>query len=192
MKNHTTKEVNELLDEYYQYLRTITWGEFTESTIEQFKKDKGLLPTLEVGKWYKSEMGSLFSPYDNLKSGYGFSWIDNSWQSNIYINEGWTEATHEEVEQALTAETIKKGFKEGVRVKYFFNGSGLNKTANLDSYDMRKITHHIDPNTGLYSLWLGDKCVMRDGKWATIIEDKKEMTIDEIQKELGYDIKIVK
>jgi hypothetical protein len=39
---------------------------------------------------------------------------------------------------------------------------------------------------------MGSCCIMEYGKWATIIEDKKEMTVCDIEEALGYSVKIVK
>jgi hypothetical protein len=46
---YTREEVNKLLDGFVDMLGNRNHFSY----LEQFKKDKGLLPQLEVGKWYK-------------------------------------------------------------------------------------------------------------------------------------------
>jgi len=79
---------------------------------------------LEVGKWYKTPYcgGALFcvTDLDNIKnghiSGYGTE-VSYGWQGlkkdYWYLDKGYTEATQEEVKEALISELIRLGVKKG-------------------------------------------------------------------------------
>jgi phage FluMu gp28-like protein len=65
-------------------------------------------------------------------------------------------ATNKEVEDALKAESIKKGYKIGVKVKCLFDG----QTRELCDYDLKTPTINIDCAN---SFNLGTSVIMRDG-----------------------------
>lgn len=199
MKKYTTEEVNGLLDELLNIKPNDVevYTIISKTKLERFKKDKGLLPTLEVGKWYKARNGTIFflkefSNTDKSFTVYGFDyegeWMD-SLMGFIGIDIDSVEATNQEVETALIAEAKKRGFKEGVKVKCAYKGSVVTL-----KYDTPSFYIYSNGDTHLHqSATFGKSCFyFCNGKWATIIEDKKEMTFDQIQKELGYEIKIVK
>ena len=129
----------------------------------------------------KTENGSYF--------GFGFN-SDGEWAEDD--NKIWGDisfdihrsATDEEVEQALKKEAKKRGFKKGAYMVH-----------NKEEYPDQQEPILIENNK--FELIVGGFCVFgweifSNGKWATIIEDKKEMTVSDIEKELGYSVKIVK
>ena len=151
-----------------------------------FKKDD-----LVVGKWYKSDWGYKFCfngeyDIDSDPRGYGFSQGGDFLTDNKTSKRGgWgkhnlTEATDEEVEEALIKEAKKRGFKEGVTVD----------KANLsDDYNPnnRLKNNNIDTNE-LFShgfLWVSSILIYDNGKWATIVET---ITKEQAEKELGKTI----
>jgi len=182
MKTHTTKEVNELLDGLVDFC-TDNYGTIRETTqryVDEYKKDNGLLPTLEVGKWYKTDKDKdhifhVTKLDDNNYYYYGINvmkeWVNDEWYVlDSGTGEVFTEATHEEVEQALTAEAKKRGFKKGVR--YIGMLTPTEESCGISKFSLHKNTTNE---------YLTDGCggsVYANGKWATIIEDKKEMNTD--------------
>lgn len=137
---------------------------------------------LEVGKWYKSESGSIcFNLGDSY---YGFDCVGD-WRDITYFKIGediyeWELATEEEVREALINEAKKRGYKEGVRCKF-----GIIK-------EIRTIKTNIFDWNGKY---LFVRCIngnadiiFKNGKWAEIIEEPKETepTKEEINRVLTF------
>lgn len=90
-------------------------------------------------------------------------------------------ATHEEIESALKKEAIKRGFVEGAMV-------GCAVHHNIDYFKPFE-WFRFDDNGTLSNGY--NSYIFYKGKWATIIDQPKEMTVEQIQKELGHKIKIV-
>lgn len=140
---------------------------------------------LEVGSWYKFISGTLgFYTGENLKS-YGIhfdgkEWMDNcTWFSSSNINKIHKKATQQEIATALIKEAEKRGYKKGITYKF-----GL-------AQDIRTITSDVFYYSKIDgSLWLGYDIIFINGTWAEIIP-AKQMTKEEIEKELGYKIEIV-
>ena len=92
----------------------------------------------------------------------------------------YTKATAQEVETALINEAKKRGFKNGVIVERpdsFINDGTVTILGNFSLL-------------GNIGLQLGGFAIMENGTWATIIKPK-QMTQEQIEKELGYKIEIV-
>lgn len=132
---------------------------------------------LEVGKWYKHPdetykalyfITGISQGYRNPHTSYGFS-MSGKWtnEDNRNIKE-FIEATEAEVFEALKNEAIKRGFKEGVKVK---NHQGENV---LPHFDLDKILSGY--KDGVYydndkqGIWLCYK-----GVWSEIIEEPKSI-----------------
>lgn len=140
---------------------------------------------LVVGKWYKkTAMGSKYlMVWNGGDITYGF--FDGRYGSDwgFCAIAGATPATDKEVETALINEAKKRGFKEGVRfdnayeTRLYEKGSGL----------VNKIAFH--KWRGLSS---GNQWVFFEGKWATIIEQKTDLTVAQIEDKLGYSVNVVK
>ena len=102
MKNYTTKEVNELLD---KYRHVCFWSYSDNEKLEQFKKDNGLLPTLEAGKWYKSGAKLLVyctSHNGDSITGYGFN-RDGDWDDTCM----WFCGNLEDIEREATRKEVE-------------------------------------------------------------------------------------
>jgi len=170
---------------------TLTKSEIIENkdkTLKEMFKDVFEVE-LEVGKWYKHKELEYFfcfnGSYEHY-SQYGFTRV--GWSINISSDKchlhNFIPATEEEVETALLNE-CKKMYK-GNEIKCLYGSDEpVNKDFNKWSFDLNSNKMHTQPDC------MGGKLVFDNGKWATIIE-QKEMTVAEIEKELGYNIKIIK
>jgi hypothetical protein len=132
---------------------------------------------LVAGKWYVYPPEPKFITYvkeTGIRFGTGTTgnWFNNS--DTVKDTRGYREATDQEVTEALTKEAVKRGFGENVYVKDCGN------THNGEFH------YHANYNY----LYCGGYAVFVDGEWVTIIE-QKPMTQEQIEKELGYKIKIV-
>ena len=191
MKVEVTKEF--VLEAYNNACNE--WKQRIEKELPELFKDR-----LEVGKWYKGKYQGLIccTSLNGLDkecfTGYGLhsgEWVgledegSDAWIINCYK----TEATKEEVETALITEAKKRGFKKGVK----FNSVGLGRN-NIATCNPKLLYWYDDDSaySGI-SLECGDGTGMiySSGKWATIIEQVKEVTIEEIQEKYGCKIKIV-
>lgn len=168
------------------------------SSLEGKRFIKDLFPIvfeveLEVGKWYKSPYcgGSLFciTDLDNIRnryiSGYGTEQC-YGWQGlkkdYWWLDKGYTEATPEEVFEALKSEAKKRGFKDGCH---------WIEPINQPIYDSKirlakgKIQMYGDELNKL-CFSLSDSLIFKDGIWATIIE-----TITKAEAEQKLNCKII-
>ena len=197
---YTKEEVVELFNEFDKELPNTSKYKFITNN---FLKEKGLIKEeFEVGKWYKSKNHNITACYVDEHNNYGVSF--GVWKDAMILNyfEAWTLATDKEVEAALIKEAKKRGFKKGVNyisctlgdfktnieggkegVKYNCN----NVMGRKDEVLCGKVIFDYDYN-GLFCSSNG--WIFEDGKWATIIEEPKEMTMAEVNKALGYEIKI--
>lgn len=150
---------------------------------------------LTVGRWYKyTPKGNIIYcskiGHDGTLYGYGFI----AGQFEIYEDEksGYCmcnsvsteyliEATHEEVENALTTEAKKRGYKKGVRVK---NHQGERILDELDIEFMDK------PN-GIFNKQDAGVWIFMDGIWTEIIpEEKTVITKEKALKILAKKLKV--
>ena len=152
--------------------------ELTEEQIDKY----GLRELVPFTGWAKCDNNSAWlGYYEENKLKYGIN-IFSQWfelyDFYAYKPKYERQATKKEIETGLIEMAKKMGFKEGV--KYKLPLSNLTQTA-IDN----RITFSYN------CLYISGWTIFQKGKWATIITDSKEMTIEEIQKELGYKIKIV-
>lgn len=134
---------------------------------KQLKQQLKDLPSLEVGKWYK-DCNEWLGFYDGANFIYGFSTGGNWYSdSSIYtVTERERPATDKEVEEALIKEAKRRGLIDGVSV---LNEYGkLDKVGNYTWYE-----NGIFHSNG-YAHWIE---LMKDGKWAQIIEQPKEIKL---------------
>jgi len=171
--------------EEYGYAKILTYKNSNMKLSKEFIKanaDKTLkevfpeicVTVLEVGKWYKSQKGAIVfceeTDFKELIYGYGFTlygyWCDSDkspYQSNL-----WTEATHQEIQQALEKEATKRGFKKGAYVISLYS-NGEYHYGNGDLLDKElefKFENNILSVKGgadYYRLFV-------DGKWAKMSE----------------------
>ena len=183
MKEYTKEEVSGLLDDYSKFIGCTTFVDFiSRDYIEQFKKDKGLIPTIGWYKSTQSENSKWLGYYDGSRFVYGIDafsrWIE---MDSDTIEEDETLAANEEVEAALIAEAKKRGYKEGVTVFNSFTTSGCQyKIRSQSAYSFRNGT-----------LRLGVVMLMCDGCWSTIV-DTKLNDLEKKYKELGEEIERLK
>jgi len=177
---YSKEEVVELFKEYDETADR----DGVRYSIAYFLKEKGLLPLLEVGKWYKliNRNDTMILCYQGEgSSSYGFS-SRGVWSNSLgsaWVNSSdceTTELTDEEVETALIAEAKRRGFKEGVKMKTAWN------ICTVDKIESNEFTY--DGYGGDVDLFLDGWSVFNNGKWATIIEDAKLDDVKTIQKEM--------
>jgi len=150
---------------------------------------------LEAGKWYKhfdsdcKEFLFCFNEFGDKN--YGFDEV-GKWSNKLNVYEkysnGYVEATTKEVESMLVREAEKRGFIDGVTVSKIDNYyKGMLNTMIIGEHEFELYGDVlVAKSTNNYYI-----CLMADGKWATIVEKPKEMTLEEIEKQLGHKVKIV-
>lgn len=143
---------------------------------------------LEIGKWYKiTDTTSQFRKYEcalvfntGNDYNYGFGYTRKEWTENFMniqkiINRGTDKvelATHQEIEEALTKECVRLGYKVGDYVEKIYDASseiicGNDACCVLGSNNV---------------LWYGGVVVFNNGKFAKVIPTK---TRQEAEKELN-------
>lgn len=154
---------------------------------------------LELNKWYKNKKweGSLFF-YDGETNkengshcGYGFTynheWVDFSKNGNWNINDGYELATKEEVETSLIAEAKKRGLlNKGVMVKSAY--SQIKETINGLNLKYSELENSLYSNYGVKD----SICLFHNGKWAEIISEPIELSLDEIAEKFNVDVSLIK
>jgi hypothetical protein len=143
-----------------------------QTLLDELKSKIGK-PQFEIGKWYKINSDSkIVCCYKGVCDGYGidsgYNWSDSLLMSDISL---WTLATQKEVEEALTKEAVKRGFKEGVKFKSIIYG-----TERVFTSDKLKLEKDGD-------LTNNNNTIFRCGTWATPIKTK---TIDELANILKF------
>jgi len=144
---------------------------------------------LEEGRWYKSAAGSIFN-YRKGNNVYGFLlgvWNYENWEwhsTNVKL------ATNQEVLEALTKDAVKRGYLENI--KNIDCLCDFNKAESQEHYQTPPRFYYEE---SCNKLWICDAsyldiCVFYNGQWAQLLKPK-QMTIQEIEKELGYNIEIV-
>lgn len=177
-----------------QILELANESSFTKATLNKMFP-QAFESELEVGKWYKTKNGHLKFFVDE-GTAYGFDMIGNwnevgkgyrySFRSDNY----WTPATDKEVETALIAEAKRK-YTLGCKIKKldnFYYGS-----SNLIIDDLTKIQYEKASN----QLAIKDKkgfwiCIFKNGKWAEIISEPIELTLEQRIERIEEQLKIKK
>lgn len=146
---------------------------------------------LEVGKWYSHKEGECLAFVEKLTDndfiGYGFEY-PKKWRNtkgnwtNGYSK--WTLATEEEVKTALIAEAKRRGFKHGVKIKPINKVTHLNNKIDLGY----KICFYERDN----EFWMGGYCLFKDGKWAEIISEPIELTLEQIAEKFNVNVEQLK
>ncbi len=132
-------------------------------------------PHFEAGKWYKINSDSkIVCCYKGACDGYGidsgYNWSDSLLMSEINL---WSLATEKEVEEALTKEAVKRGFKEGVTIDKTNIPMYKNNSYKIWKATNNKFTYYKNFNI----LEIGNDCIFQQGTWATPIKTK---TIEEL------------
>jgi len=162
---------------------------FSESIIK--KEFPKLFESWYLNKWttplngYEGKAFVFINNPDDLSNvGYGIT-ISGEWTNNFNMNGSKLQnrrlATEQEVTEALTNEAVKKGFINGNTFKAVTYGEKIKITNSELDFEYFK-----DKNV----IYIQDYDVFRDGVWAEILPQPKEITISEIEKILGYKILI--
>lgn len=203
MKYNYTEEqkemINGLLDELKAEIivdndnGTYNMTLFTKEDLDNFKKERGLIKSLEVNRWHKvkgSDGGKMllfierFDEHNEIIAyGFGFDgeWYDSSdiWRDDLEL------ATHEEVETALKREATKRGFKEGVMLECAIS-DGVDTIGKYKEFYCNSLDFYCS------NLASGYVSVFDVGNWATIIEDTQLDKLEKKYKELGEEIQTLK
>lgn len=148
----------------------------------------------KVGEWYKGDKVFQSLIYitrtTNDSTGvkfnrlYYFGFLDGIWVENDYIantehEQSLIKSTHQEVEQALTYEAKRRGFKEGAKFKSL-SENGKIRTISDKIY----VIYYIDENFLTISTseeeWhnkhdaQSNPTIFKDGVWAEIIDENPE------------------
>ena len=125
---------------------------------------------LNTWYWYDFHKDLLF--FNNGKRGnfvtYGFD-TTGRFNENCGINtdgKHWIEATESEILSHLTKEAEKRGFKEGAKATYT---DSLNENGAFEKGYAHKYRAYDD------CFWYLNLKVYKQGKWATIIEQPKDV-----------------
>jgi len=152
---------------------------------EIFKEDK---KELVVGKWYKSTFNALvFNDNGKLLGFVNSAWKDfiiNTSELSKKALKHYSEATPQEIQQALENEARKRGFKEGVKFKNVCGTDSKICTLIGEKFIIGFLGRnnlHEKNSEGI---------IFENGIWAEIIQPKP-MTQQQIEKELGYEISII-
>jgi len=181
MKKHEVKE--EFILEAHKEACS-KWKSKIEKQFPDLFKNK-----LEIGKWYYYKYyggGYYVFNFVALVNGtiraYGID-SENGWfdETHLMEVENRVETANKElVERELIKEAKKRGLKDGVVVNsMFYHSNGeMGKDAKTELDD------NLFMFMGMY--------VLNEDEWSTIQEAPQEITIAEIEKELGRKIKLVK
>lgn len=140
---------------------------------------------LEIGKWYKHNKFLLY--IIDKTHWYGFdvsgAWNDYATYEDLMTDKDLLPATDKEVETALIAEAKRRGFKEGVK---YFNASlpSFKETARNNEFkyiNSDEVILYLDGNTIFYN-----------GKWAEIISEPIEVTLEEIAEKFNVNVEQLK
>jgi hypothetical protein len=176
---YSKKEVVELFNEFsnglvLDYQRSSNCGTFNcpINKFNDFLKEKGLIEQFEG--WTKGNSKYLAYHKDGMRYGFDFqgNWFGLEPIKFVTALEDENPATPKEVETALIKEAKKRGFKEGVRFQSFGGRGKHDMCFTMDGrdiiYDNNSLIIHSE-NWGWRTA-----AIFKDGKWAEIVEDKKE------------------
>ena len=139
-----------------------------------------------LNKWYKvldSNYMIYLTKYVDLGNCEGFYFAGSNGEYMGFCDDlsfhGCILATEQEIEQALTNEAKRRGFKEGIRVKLF------DSMCDISTLNNGEFTYQKDYNR--FGIRGGGSCnsfavLFKNGQWAEIIDDKTELTFEEYQK----------
>lgn len=169
------------------------WGDWLESDFNDFRQFLDhKFPKLPESGWLKHKCGGAIIFRTGGNSGYGFS-KKGGWETGIndYTfdrRQSWQPATKEEVQAMLEKEAERRGLVKGVKVKCLLN---LDSEFTIESNDTIN-----DKDFELGRFWAlsnkGAIRIMKDGIWATPIDDLQERIDKLIQeaKEKGKNLTI--
>lgn len=132
-------------------------------------------PKFEVGKWYKTDIGSLYfaEKIENDRLlGYGFGGVSGDWDiGNIngccLLSDIIRPATDKEVEEALIKEAERRGFKKGVKISRKNEAFSPNLGYSELEMSIRPMYRPERNRLEVYGC-----SVFQNGFWAEIIKDE--------------------
>jgi len=150
---------------------------------------------LKTSVWYKYINSDTLVFAEDIKQKKGYGFYDGEFEKSsdkwaFYLADKWIEATNEEVLEALSNEAVKK-YLIGSSVNCLYDNrsckviDGVMRDTQerfyLDTYNQLWMYNGVSSNIMIFD---------GKGKWAIPVP-VKQMTIQEIEKELGYNIEIV-
>ena len=157
---------------------------------------KELFPKVDffVGKWYKSSLYGKklycfikFEQADGYLKRHYYGFQDGlfckDYTASINLDKSWTLATKEEVETALIAEAKRRGFKDGNHK--CLRGETLPKCNKRMYYDE-------DMNELRFTIESRYNVIFKNGKWAEIISEPIELTLEQIADKFGVEVEQIK
>lgn len=152
-------------------------------------------PVIEAGFWYKypnTENWMLFVEKSDSKTfgGYGFDAV-NAWMPNWEMDslsqiEGLVKVMPDEYKSRLFKEAAKRGFVKGAKFYPIFNEKeDVRKGICIcDGNFFSNNPHNLSANLSV----IFGQLIMRNGKWAEIIDEKAEIKaeIQELQDKLEH------
>jgi len=137
-----------------------------------------------AGCWYKKPGTSLVMCLTDVKKQYGYGvgliglWLESTWGL-----QGLEPASDQEVEEALTSEAKRRGYKNGnykcLSVSY---NTQVVENENLFRLSGSQLWHGF-PQPG------NSNCVFKNGKWAEILEVNTTLELIEEARRRGYGVK---
>jgi hypothetical protein len=177
MKQETKEEINKHLEGFKKYVSHKYVDSYLGDKLKDYQKKHNLIPSIEVGKWYKNCSALIKFTKDDGSDfiyGYGFDfqgeWIDNTRGWDKYRN--WVEATKEEWESMLLKKA-KKDYPKGTKFK---NDRGVIQTVEKPPYFDNVGNIHVSSprNEWSDSLRKGSSnpiIYYNSGVWAEIVEE---------------------
>lgn len=142
-------------------------------------------PVLEVGKWYNynNSIVNYQGTLNNLLQGYGIRLLNKEWMSLSNMGsfpEKWSEATEQEVFEALKNEAVKRGYKKGTYTEdLFFDPKRDSAVISSDEFDWE--IAFCGKQEGKKCLRDSDgNVIFVDGKWAEIIPTITKQEAEEL------------
>lgn len=131
---------------------------------------------LEAGKWYI--YSNCLLVWNNGLATYGFNGRGFWAEDYAFSVADARPATKEEIESALTKEADRIGFKSGAKIKPFnikYNGI----------VDLQFKTEYKEDEK---EFWRGGYCIFKEGKWATILPQQTELTLQQIAEKFNVPV----
>lgn len=189
-----------------QILEVASWGNRQDLVKLREWFPQAFQSDLEAGKWYKGyvDFKSLIyitgledkKSYTTIKY-YGFTFGDYSESGTIanYEHEkSLVPATDKEVETALIAEAKRRGFKDGVKFNAIKEDeTGRNIGCVLDKIEYLSVnTLRVLTPKETWDSNHSNPAIFKNGKWAEIISEQIEVTLEEIAEKFNVNVEQLK
>jgi hypothetical protein len=191
IKNKMNKH-KKFIKDAYNGKKGLTMCSELREAIEESYPEFNRKPKLDVCQWVTDANENKWLMFYTKSGGrYGFD-SNGDWYSCDKThhtpddNGRNTKATEEKVKEALISEAKKRGLVDGVVIRSPHNGDTHKLRRTGADYTLLR-----DSSGSIYMTYFG-WVIFKEGKWATIIEAKKQMTVSQLEEELGYEIEIIK